>query len=519
MQLRFQEFDDFIVLFKPNGIRMHQVDEGQFGFVEALSEQLQKPLYLVHRLDKQTSGICVIAKTKQAAAGLSELFEKQQVHKTYFFLTNQSHHEKTFEVKTHIEKKQNHFVNNLSLPANSETTFQFVKQLGLRQLWKALPRTGKPHQIRLHASLSGIPVLGDSEHHGDAWQRLALHAATIEFKWNEQVCLFQSELPPSFGSEDGSTLKHFFADSLFNKKQLFTIDPLESFRLIHTESESLRADIFGNVLWVYDYSLAGLPASHSAQIQDFAKRNGLQCVQRHMIDRGAGVGGLEKKTLYGSEALAHWQAKEEIFSYQFRTDAGFSPGLFMDQRENRKWAHDHSNKKNVLNLFCYTAGFSVVTAAAGATKVTSVDVSKKFLEWSKENFKINQLDASQHEFFAQDCLLFLKGAVKRSRKWDLIICDPPSFGRSQDAVWKIERSIAELAELIWQCIAPGGELLFTCNYEEWTRSDLIRQFSKRIPAKKYSIERMPLLPLDYGETDELKNLMKGFILRKLPAST
>ncbi len=519
MQLRFQEFDDFIVLFKPNGIRMHQVDEGQFGFVEAISEQLNKPLFLVHRLDKQTSGICIMAKSKTAAAGLSELFEKQQVQKSYYFLTNQNHHEKQFEVKTHIEKKQNHFNNNLSLPPNSETTFLFVEKIGSRYLWKAEPKTGKPHQIRLHASFSQIPVLGDGEHQGDGWYRLGLHATSIDFLWNGKICSFQSELPPSFRDFQASKIKNLFQDSLFNKQQLFSFDPSESIRLIHTESAYLRADIFGKVLWIYDYSKMGLSTVDVAEIQDFADMNHYELIIRHMIDRGAGVGGLEKNTLAGSGSVSEWTAKEEKINYQFRTDSGFSPGLFMDQRANRKWVQSQAKEKKVLNLFCYTAGFSVAAVLGHASKVTSVDVSKNFLEWSKANFRLNQVDPSLHEFFAQDCLLFLKGSIKRNRKWDLIICDPPSFGRSLDNVWKIERDISELADLLCRCLTTSGEILFTCNFEEWSKSDLIRHFSEGLPAKKYIFERIPLLSLDYGETDEIKNLMKGFILRQLPTST
>jgi 23S rRNA (cytosine1962-C5)-methyltransferase len=233
-----------------------------------------------------------------------------------------------------------------------------------------------------------------------------------------------------------------------------------------------------------------------------------------MLDRGHGVGGLERSTLIHDPEINQWVANEEGIPYQFRTDSGFSAGLFLDQRMNRLWVADHAHEKTVLNLFSYTSGFSVVAGLAHAKKVTSVDASKKFLEWSKENFRLNHMNPDASEFFAQDCLVFLNGSKKRNRKWDLIICDPPSFGRSQDAVWKIERNIFELSELLWACLEKNGKILFTCNFEKWTRKELIQNFTKKLPHGSFSVTRMPLFSLDFGETDEVKSLMKGFILTR-----
>ncbi len=517
MQLRFEEFDDFIAFFKPNGIRMHQVDDGQFGLVEALSEKLNKALFIVHRLDKATSGIVIFAKSKEAATGLGLLFEDQQIRKTYYFLTDKSLplDKSNFSVNTHIEKKQNHFLNNANLESNSETSFEFIKPVGDFFLWKALPKTGKPHQIRLHAMHAGIPVLGDDQHQGKKWFRLALHAKDIQFQWKEKAIALSAELPQVFNHQSTSTIKNLFEDCWFKLMQIYSFQDNESFRLTHLDAENIRADVLGKKLWVYDYSAAGLNTDDVQSLQDFAKEKSYDLFIRHMLDRGQGVGGLEKKTLQSSTFDDQWIATEDIQLYQLRSDSGFSAGLFLDQRENRKWTQTHAADKNVLNLFCYTSGFSVAAALGNAKQVTSVDVSKKFLEWSKENFKLNKLDISKHEFFAQDSLLFLNGSIKRNRKWNLIICDPPSFGRSQDSVWKIERDISKLAELLWACLSEKGQILFTCNYEHWSRSDLIRQFTKTLPKNKFEIIRMPFLSFDYQETDELKNLMKGFILKKL----
>ncbi|MFZ3231033.1 MAG: pseudouridine synthase [Pseudobdellovibrio sp.] len=511
--LKYEEFDDFIVFFKPNGLRMHQVDDGQFGFVEAVSQQLNKKLFIVHRLDKETSGLVIVAKTKVAAAALSELFEKHLIKKNYYFLTDGNAAQTEFTIKTHIEKTQNQFVNNLNLPANSETYLEFIKPIGAYSLWKATPTTGKPHQIRLHAEFAGIPLLGDTVHNGTIWFRLALFATDLEFTLNTVAYKFSNELPSHFSYlEKSSDLKNLFLDAHYNLMKLFYFHKNESFRLLQNDSYKIRADVYGIYLWVYDYSEAGLNEFELKNLQEFALEKKLQLIVRHMLDRGQGVGGLEKSTLLTPPTVTSWVADEENVHYQLRTDSGFSPGLFLDQHENRKWVALQSPHKTVLNLFSYTSGFSVVAALAKAKKVTSVDASKKFLEWSKENFKLNQLAPESSEFFAQDCLVFLNGSKKRNRKWDLIICDPPSFGRSQDAVWKIERNIFELAELLWNCLEINGQILFTCNFEKWTRKELVQNFTKNLPPNHFKIERMPLLSLDFGETDEIKSLMKGFVL-------
>lgn len=513
--IKYDDHKDFVLFFKPNGLRMHQVDDGQFGFIEAVSQQIDKKLFIVHRLDKGTSGLVLAAKTKVAAASLAELFEKHQVQKTYFFLTDQQPVETSFLVKTHIEKTQNQFVNNLALPPNSETQLNFMRKVGPFYLWQAKPVSGKPHQIRLHAQHSQIPLLGDADHGGSPWFRLALFATNLEFTLDGTHHHFAEPLPAHFEKLDSSELKSLFLDAHYNLNKIFHTKPTESYRLVQNDRHNIRADILGTYLWVYDYSDKGLSDLDISKLQEFAAEKNYHLIVRHMLDRGQGVGGLEKSTLLNQPEASSWTADEEGVHYEFRTDSGFSAGLFLDQRENRKWVSTLATDKTVLNLFSYTSGFSVVAGLAGAKKVTSVDASKKFLEWSKQNFRLNNLKPEDAEFFAQDCLVFLNGSKKRNRKWDLIICDPPSFGRSQDSVWKIERNIFELAELMWACLEPNGQILFTCNFEKWTRKELVANFTKNLPKGQFKIERMPLLSLDFGETDEIKSLMKGFVLIRL----
>ena len=131
-----------------------------------------------------------------------------------------------------------------------------------------------------------------------------------------------------------------------------------------------------------------------------------------------------------------WVGSEHGLKFVFKSNQGWSPGLFLDQRANRNWVHQNSAGKTVLNLFCYTGGFSVAAAKGGAERVESVDTSAATLNWSKENFAANDIDVSQHGFFKSDAREFLKIAKKKERQFDTIICDPPSFARSKNYIQK-----------------------------------------------------------------------------------
>lgn len=266
------------------------------------------------------------------------------------------------------------------------------------------------------------------------------------------------------------------------------LDDNQCYRLPHA-----NADIYGKVLWIYWYQNLPPSSDEQREIFEFAKSINKSVCIRHMLNRGAGVGGKESSSLIcNDDLLTEWTAYEGPIRYVLKKNAGFSPGLFLDQRENRRWVLENAKSKKVLNLFSYTSGFSVAAALGNASEVTTVDVSGSFLEWSKENFKLNNLTPENYEFFAQDVPLFMAGAVKRQRQWDLIICDPPSFGRSKDSVWKIEKDLAGLASLLWKCLNPGGQILFTFNYEKWVWQDAVNIFTQHLNKKEYIIKPVPM---------------------------
>lgn len=515
MQLRFQEFDEFIVFDKAYGLRTHRVSDGQLGLIDFLAEKLEMPLFEAHQLDKETSGIMVFAKSKEAGRKLGDLFEKGETKENYFFITDHQKLETSFSVKTHIGRSKTSLFNVPGQVPNSETQFDFVGSLGSYFMWKATPKTNIPHQIRLHAEISKIGILGDTEHKASPYFRLALHAQKLEFVWGGVNHSFESELPPCLKAGALPELAGLLEESYFKRHQLYKIDENESYRLMHLDSDLIRADVFGDHLWIYDFTKNKMSDEDQAAIENFAKVHQFKLTIRHVPDRGTAVGGLDADPGESRPEL-NWIAQEEKVSYLLKFESGNSPGLFLDQRENHKWVRGNSFGKKVLDLFSYTGGFSLNAAIGLATEVSTVDFDPRFIEWSKENFSLNRIDESKAEFTVQEASYFLKTAHKDDRKWDLIICDPPVFERSpEEGIWKLENEISQLAHLMFQSLEQNGQILFACNLDQRTREEVLEMFIHKLPDKKFEVVRMPMQSLDYELADDLTNLTKGFIVRRL----
>src|SRR5262249_32626179 len=131
--------------------------------------------------------------------------------------------------------------------------------------------------------------------------------------------------------------------------------------------------------------------------------------KRFLADRSknlAGESSYSPEPLAGRESPSTIQIRESGLSYLIKPYAGFSTGLFLDQRLNRSFLSARTEGARVLNGFAYTCGFSVACASRGA-RVTSIDLSNKYLEWGKENFRINQLSENEDTFVAVDFFSFL----------------------------------------------------------------------------------------------------------------
>ncbi|MFY9179261.1 MAG: bifunctional 23S rRNA (guanine(2069)-N(7))-methyltransferase RlmK/23S rRNA (guanine(2445)-N(2))-methyltransferase RlmL [Venatoribacter sp.] len=140
-------------------------------------------------------------------------------------------------------------------------------------------------------------------------------------------------------------------------------------------------------------------------------------------------------------------------------------GLFLDHRPTRLEIAKMAQGKRFLNLFCYTGSASVHAAVAGAS-CTSVDMSRTYLNWAKDNFRLNHLSLDKHQFIQEDCLAWLKNS---STSYDLIFMDPPTFSNSKrmDDVLDIQRDHVELITQAMRLLKKGGLLIFSNNLRKF----------------------------------------------------
>lgn len=517
IKLKYTEFAGCIFVDKIAGLNTHTPEYGQRGCVEIYEEELDRKLYPVHRLDKATSGALVFPTSSEVAAELTQLFEQHKVAKRYLFLTDKKSEKKEFTYESLITKEKSSFVSSTSKEPNSKTSFKWLESVGPYELWEAIPHTGKPHQIRLHAEANGIAILGDEEHGGTHFNRLCLHSHSLSFELRGQKVHYETALPVWATAGDLLTDIEALtvAEALERRERMYKFSelPEECLRLSHREIDSYRIDQYGDHLWVYWYKESDPTVQDLLRFEKLAKKHHKKIFIRKMLNRGEDPNAEILWNIGNTSPV--WIAKENGVKYELRNNTGLSPGLFLDQRENRLWVQEHAQDRRVLNLFSYTSGFSLVSALAGAQEVCTVDVSQNFIDWSKKNFEINGLNPEddKYEFWVQDCILFLKGTIRRKRKFNLIICDPPSFGRSKNGVFSISKNFDELLINAMYCLEKNGLLLFCTNYEKWTTGDLHLKLNKLKKDFSFKILPAPSQGVDFELPDQ-EPLMKSIILRK-----
>lgn len=149
---------------------------------------------------------------------------------------------------------------------------------------------------------------------------------------------------------------------------------------------------------------------------------------------------------------------------------GQKTGFFIDQRENRKLLEQYSMGKNVLNMFCYTGGFSVYALRGGATRVTSVDSSAKAIDLTRANAELNFPGDSRHDAYAEDAFKFLERA---GDDYELIVLDPPAFAKHKGALRNALKGYTRLNAIAISKIRKGG-IIFTFSCSQAVNKDQFR---------------------------------------------
>jgi len=173
--------------------------------------------------------------------------------------------------------------------------------------------------------------------------------------------------------------------------------------------------------------------------------------------------------LYGQ--ARQFEALENGLRFNVDWLEGQKTGFFIDQRENRMLLEKYARHKNVLNMFCYTGGFSFYAMRGGARLVHSVDASARAIELTNQNVALNFPGDTRHEAFVEDAFQFLEGAKD---KYDLLILDPPAFAKHQNVLDNAIQGYKKLNRKGIEVIKPGG-ILFTFSCSQVMTKDLFRQ--------------------------------------------
>lgn len=193
---------------------------------------------------------------------------------------------------------------------------------------------------------------------------------------------------------------------------------------------------------------------------------------------------------YKKKIPESWQIHYKELTFNIKPMGFKHTGLFPEQACNWDWMINKikSSKRgiNVLNLFAYTGGATMACASAGAIEVVHVDASKGMTEWAKENQRLSGLEDCKIRFIVDDCLKFVEREARRGRKYDVIIMDPPSYGRGPNGeVWKFEHNIHNL---IMSCmkILSDKPLFFLINsYTTGISSTVLYNILKTTMEPKY----------------------------------
>ncbi len=506
--------DDLLALAKPAGVNTHRsADFAQDGIHEWAEARWGK-LAIHHRLDKETSGVLIMARTPRGSKHLTGVFEGRGVVKRYAFLTRAAERPRELHCDDRIAKPRAGRAALDPRGAEAQTDFTVLERLGEYDLVEARPRTGRTHQVRLHAARLDMPILGDVTYGGARAARLFLHARSLELEGLERPMKIEARLPASFRAVERArpaSLEVAVLAALEARTPLLT--GTDCFRWLDGAADSvrdLRVERLADVALVLK-GQEGLDVPR--ELLAALLENGAKAVVERVRPKDPREGeAASVRTLAGELASPRFTVSENGLRYQVDLQASVtSTGIFLDQREaRRRIASMPLSGKTVLNGFAHAGAFSVAAAAAGAI-TTSVDLSKRYLEWAKENLAANGQDPGRHDFIYGDALEWLRRLGKKGRRFDLVILDPPSFSTTKKGkAWSAARDLGSLVALGLSCLAPGGTLYVSTNQ----RGLAPRRFEELVRAgfeeAGRALTRLELgtLPLDFrtvpGELPYLK---------------
>ena len=319
-----------------------------------------------------------------------------------------------------------------------------------------------------------------------------------------------------FVSTDKVTFNQAFFEALFRqakeKRSAYYQDDLTTaFRLFNQEGDGfggLTVDLYG------DYAVFSWYNSYVYQIRKVISEAFRQVFPEvlgaYEKIRFKGL-DYESAHVYGQEAPDFFTVLENGVLYQVFMNDGLMTGIFLDQHEVRGSLVDGlAMGKSLLNMFSYTAAFSVAAAMGGASQTTSVDLAKRSRELSQAHFQANGISTDDHRFIVMDVFEYFKYAKRKDLTYDVIVLDPPSFARNKKQTFSVAKDYYKLISQSLEILNPGGIIIASTNAANVSRQKFTEQIDKGFAGRSYQILNKYGLPADfaYNKKDESSNYLK-----------
>ena len=319
-----------------------------------------------------------------------------------------------------------------------------------------------------------------------------------------------------FVSTDKVTFNQAFFETLFRqakeKRSAYYQDELTTaFRLFNQEGDGfggLTVDLYG------DYAVFSWYNSYVYQIRKVISEAFRQVFPEVLGTyekiRFKGL-DYESAHVYGQEAPDFFTVLENGVLYQVFMNDGLMTGVFLDQHEVRGSLVDGlAMGKSLLNMFSYTAAFSVAAAMGGASQTTSVDLAKRSRELSQAHFQANGISTDDHRFIVMDVFEYFKYAKRKGLTYDVIVLDPPSFARNKKQTFSVAKDYHKLISQSLEILNQGGIIIASTNAANVSRQKFTEQIDKGFAGRSYQILNKYGLPADfaYNKKDESSNYLK-----------
>jgi len=319
-----------------------------------------------------------------------------------------------------------------------------------------------------------------------------------------------------FVSKDKVAFNQAFFETLFRqakeKRRTYYQDDLTTaFRLFNQEGDGfggLTVDLYGDYVvfsWYNSYVYQIRKAISEAFRQVFPEVLGAyEKIRFKGLD-------YESAHVYGQEAPDFFTVLENGVLYQVFMNDGLMTGIFLDQHEVRGSLVDGlAMGKSLLNMFSYTAAFSVAAAMGGARQTTSVDLAKRSRELSQAHFQANGISTDNHRFIVMDVFEYFKYAKRKGLTYDVIVLDPPSFARNKKQTFSVAKDYHKLISQSLEILNPGGIIIASTNAANVSRQKFTEQIDKGFAGRSYQILNKYGLPADfaYNKKDESSNYLK-----------